>query len=345
MRTEATKSPRERTKHGIVYRPGMPTLSTAIFLLLAAAFLVFLAARFDLDISVALATVYTADPVALAGALTMYYASFAVRGLRWRMLMQAADPNGVEPPSLVACAHYMVLARFVDSIAWLRLGALYRAYLVSNAGASPFPRAVGTLVAEHYLDAVVVLAGVVAVAPMLAVGDENTGLAGAAALAAATITVATVALLLMHRFRSALERILPGRVAPYYGQFHEGAFGGMGMRLLPALTALSVVGWAMAAARWYLALAAIGVSVELPLLVAVSLVNALLAAIPFTPGGLGVVEPGVAGVLAVQLTVDDAVAATLVERAVSYVSLLVIGALLLFGREAVRRHGAGRDVA
>ena len=345
MRSNAKRPAREMTERRRLHALGGPTLSTGLFLFLAAAFLVFLATRFDLDISAALTTVYTADPVALAGALAVYYASFAVRGLRWRILIQAADPQGAEPSSLAAYAYYVVVARFVDSISWLRVGSVYRAYLVSEAGASSFTRAIGTLVAEHYLDAVVVLAGVVAVAPMLAAGDDNNSQAGVAALAAGAIAVATAALLLMRRFRTALERILPGRLATHYGQFHDGAFGGMRMRFLPALTMLSTAGWAMAAARWYLVLEAIGVSVELPLLVAVSLVNALLAAIPFTPGGLGVVEPGVIGVLSLQLPVEDAVAAIVVERAISYLSLLAIGALLLFGREAVRRHGARRDAA
>ena len=64
----------------------------------------------------------------------------------------------------------------------------------------------------------------------------------------------------------------------------------------------------------------------------------MLTTIPLTPGGLGVIEPGIAGLLMWQLAAEDAVSVTLLERAISYISVLIVGGLLFLGGEIVARH-------
>ena len=111
---------------------------------------------------------------------------------------------------------------------------------------------------------------------------------------------------------------------------------------MPLLALLSVAGWLCAVGRWYYVAAALGVSLSVPMALFVSLVNALLAVVPITPGGLGLIEPGVTGVLLLQLPAEQAVAVTLLERSISYVSVLGIGGALLFGREMYRRRHSKR---
>jgi uncharacterized membrane protein YbhN (UPF0104 family) len=68
-----------------------------------------------------------------------------------------------------------------------------------------------------------------------------------------------------------------------------------------------------------------------------TLANSLLTLFP-TPGGLGAVESGVSG-LAMRLSSlasSAVVALVLVDRAISYVSIVVVGALVFLLRQAFR---------
>lgn len=56
-------------------------------------------------------------------------------------------------------------------------------------------------------------------------------------------------------------------------------------------------------------------------------------------------EPGVAGALTLAVAAEDAVSVVLMERLISYVSVVMVGGLLLFAREIARRRGDRRQTA
>ena len=66
---------------------------------------------------------------------------------------------------------------------------------------------------------------------------------------------------------------------------------------LPLVFGLGVLGWMCEVGRLFFVLKALGVSVALGLVLFVPMANGLLSAIPLTPGGLGIVETGVSGLL------------------------------------------------
>ena len=59
----------------------------------------------------------------------------------------------------------------------------------------------------------------------------------------------------------------------------------------------------------------------------VALAGALLSVFP-TPGGIGVVEPGLVGVLMLGVSRESAVAITLVDRTITYLSVVLLGGLV-----------------
>ena len=61
--------------------------------------------------------------------------------------------------------------------------------------------------------------------------------------------------------------------------------------------------------------------------------NGVLSAIPITPGGIGIVETGVSGALQLELSVEVAIAVALVDRSISYVSIIVTGGAAFFVRQ------------
>ena len=87
----------------------------------------------------------------------------------------------------------------------------------------------------------------------------------------------------------------------------------------------------------YLVVQALGFDISFALIVFLTLANSLLSLVP-TPGGVGAVESGVGG-LAVRLsslTASAAAALVLIDRVITYVSVIVLGALLFLVRHAVR---------
>ena len=83
---------------------------------------------------------------------------------------------------------------------------------------------------------------------------------------------------------------------------------------------------------------ALDLHIGFPLVIFLTLANSLLTLVP-TPGGFGAVESGVAG-LVVRfsiLTGSVAAALVLVDRAITYLSIFVVGAAVLIGRQALRR--------
>jgi uncharacterized membrane protein YbhN (UPF0104 family) len=242
-------------------------------------------------------------------------------------------------PGLGECLQLVLIARFVDSVAWFRFGNMYRAYLVSPGHPGRIPHVFGTILSEHVLDAVAVFTAVLAVGAYVAFQGIDIPVVGPVLAGASSIAVLTLGLLAMRRYGVRLARRLPRPIAALYLRLHRGVIDGLGTRRMPLLLLLSLLGWGLAVGRWYFVVAAIGASVSFPLILFLSITNVLIASIPITPGGLGLVEPGATAVLSLELPLELAVAVALIERAISYVSVVVLGAVLFFGRELV---GASR---
>src|SRR4029079_2763009 len=64
----------------------------------------------------------------------------------------------------------------------------------------------------------------------------------------------------------------------------------------------------------------------------IALAGSLLTAVPITPAGLGIVEVGIAGLLTVLYGVPatEAAAIILVDRAISVLSIIVLGSIAYF---------------
>ena len=143
-----------------------------------------------------------------------------------------------------------------------------------------------------------------------------------------------LALVAMRSFGRRVMAVLPvpHKVVDFYDRFEEGVFGSVGARGLPVLGVMSVLIWCTEAMRLYLVVRALGFSdVDLGLSGAmfVALIGSLLTAVPFTPGGLGLVEGGMGLVLTKVFNADPshALAIILVDRTISVFSIVVLGSI------------------
>ena len=125
---------------------------------------------------------------------------------------------------------------------------------------------------------------------------------------------------------------LPHRVIEYYERFEEGVFA-LPPRQIPELAVLTVMIWMTEGLRLFFVIQALGFSdlnLGLSGTLFVALSAALLTAVPLTPGGLGIVEAGVVGILTgiYGVPVTEATAIALVDRAVSVLSIIILGSIL-----------------
>ena len=323
------------------------SLPTLLSFAVAAAFILFLATGVDLDWGETWDNIRSMDPWLYLVAAALYYISFIFRGARWRILaINAAQRNNaprddgdIRVPSTLAMSQLILIGWFVNSIAWLRLGDAYRAHAFAEDSNSSFSWSLGTVLAERVLDtvavAVIMVVSVTAVA--LTIGFSGSKYILIIPMA---MVVGAVALIgLMVKFGTRLAGFMPRRIEGAYHRFHEGTLGSF--EQLPAVMALGIAGWFLEIGRLYFVLQALGIDIGLPMTAVVALGHAILSTVP-TPGGVGAVEPGVTGLLLLKLSRPDAAAAAILDRSITYISVIAIGGMVFLLRQAIHVRRARR---
>lgn len=315
-------------------------IRTLIAFVLAIALIVFLLFRLNIDFSTAWVAIKGSNFLLYILAFVIYYATFPLRGWRWRILLRNAGFPREQLPSIVRFSQIMLINWFTNAILYARLGDAYRAYLLREEKGDKdvsFSKALGTVVAERVID----LISVVVLLVIAGLGFAHGEMGGTARLVLwlgfGVAGVLVVGLVVWWRLQHGLERRLPARVRNIYSLFKEGTFGSFrSLRQLPLIAALSIVIWLLEAGRLWAVSHALGFSLALEIILFVSLAHALITAIPITPGGLGLAEAGMVGLLLLVVNRDQAVTITLLDRSISYLSLVVFGAML-FGYLQIRR--------
>jgi glycosyltransferase 2 family protein len=332
----------DRDEGGMDLRGWLLTRRTLVSAVLAVALLFLLfSVLLRVDAEAMLDHVRRADPLPMAGAFLAHYLTFPLRGLRWRYLLVH---SGIRVSARDA-VEIFCLSWFVNVLAPARLGDVYRAYLLRTHLSAPLPKTVGTLVIERVADILGVFA--LAVAAGLwsfrgRVGPEVEWLLLTGIGIAISITI-LVAVLRMSR--DWVARHLPRRLAPVWHGFQEGAAATLTPGRATVVTIMTMGIWLLEGLRLYLVVAALDLpelGIAYSAAVFVALIGALFSILPLTPAGIGFVEGGIVYALTVYgVTTDAAAAATLADRTITLISVLILGSVLY----AVSPKGARRGVA
>ncbi len=320
------------------------SLPNIISLALALLFLAFLFIWFDVDLADTWQHIRTANPLYLALALGVHYTTFLFRGARWRLLLRSVQQQNEAGPTLFHCSQLVLLGWFANSVSWLRLGDAYRAWLYCEERRASFSRTIGTILAERLLDLATIIVLLAVILPLLlsrGVGRDAGLLAGAAAGMLALLGLGLLALALAGKFPAARPSWLPPWVGTQFQRFRQGALGSFN-RHSPRAAGWGALAWLAEVARLYLVSQALGIDLNPALIIFITLANSVLTLIP-TPGGLGPVELGLKYLLEQlgRLAPGAALSLTLVDRSISYLSVIVTGALLFLVRWLLRRRRAG----
>lgn len=316
----------------------VPAIASAV---IAVALLTFLATRFDVDFGATVDHIKESNPWWYGLAFVTYYMSFIVRGFRWRMLAANVGVHkqpGSRLPSVGESSLLLLLGWFANAIGWLRMGDAYRAYAFSDSARSSMAQSLGIIVAERMIDAVAIFV-LLLTASLWLLMNKDVGPSGLFVMVSLGLAVLGVgALLIMARYGRQLSGWLPVRWQTHYSNFHQGTLGGF--QNLPVLAILSIGGWLLEVGRLFLVIKALGFSVTAPLVLFIALVNAVLSTVPITPGGLGIVEPGIMGLLVISLPQSAAISVAVLDRSLSYLSIVIVGGIAFFLRQAFRRSKA-----
>lgn len=315
------------------------TIGSIVF----AALMLFLLFRFALNVDFGRTwALITGANLALLGVATVaYYLTFPLRGFRWRFVLQR---SGVSVPFRDA-SEILFLSWFVNCLVPAKLGDLYRAYLLKgNYGASA-SRTVGTIFIERIADIIVIFGLALAAGYWSFRGRSRPEIDF---LFIVGFVVAVLLVLLVASLRLYGDRLtarLPARITEFYARFREGSTNAVSLRALPVIFLLTVGIWLLEGARLYfviqaLALPEVGLGISASVFVA--LAAALLTAIPLTPAGVGFVELAIAVALGFYgVGQDPAAAVAFTDRAISILTVIVLGGILYaFSRKVRRAHGA-----
>ncbi len=335
---------------------------TLVPLVIVIAAIAFFVRQEHIDPQKTWAAIRSANFIFLLAAFVIYYLSFPLRALRWRLLLENVgytQANGVKLPKFWKLVEIIFISWFANAIVPAKLGDLYRAYLLRQEAGVSATRSFGTVLAERLLDLSVLLLLFIPsliislhshLPPQLRIGLEIT-------LAAVIIGIA--GLFMLRLFRTYITKMIPTRYHGHYDHFQEGTLGSF--RRLPVLTGLTFGVWACEALRFFfvaMALNLIGGDF-LHIVTAtcfIALGEALLTVVPFTGGGIGLVEGFtgggiglVEGVMLAMITLFTkgianalslATAAILLDRTISLFSIIALGFIvfmLAFGRQATKQ--------
>ena len=318
----------DRTKSGASLRRRFLSRQTAISFVALGGLLALLLTRFDIAWSETWERMRGMNPWWYALAVAVHYTTFIFRGARWRLLLINAT-KGDDPPTPRPTVSYsgrlILMSWFANSVTFFRMGDAYRAYAYAEDSKTSFPRSAGTVLADRLVDLTVVAVLMSVGIVILLIGGQIDPPLPLLVVTAALLGLIVSGLVSMVLARRWVVSRLPARVATTYYHFHDGTMGSFGrMRLV---FALGVLGWLAEVGRLFFVVQALGVSVAVGLVVFVPMANGLLSAIPLTPGGIGVVETGVSGLLQLELTVELALAVALIDRTISYLSIIVTGGI------------------
>ena len=284
----------------------------------------------------------SADYLYLLPAMIAQAACFFLKGTGWRYLLLPAKKN-ISPLSTTAV---LIIGLMINDLFPAKMGELARAYLIGEKEKLPKSLCLSTILVEHLLDILILLAFLLILLPRVSLPPwlQTSGImVGFSAL------IFIVALFFLMRreekFLNWIYRLagfLPGRVQEKIRSLARNVIQGLrvvtGRYLFYSLAFLGGM-WSMAFLIAYLVMAAFGLFLPIQAAVMVTVFSAFGKIIPSAPGAIGTLHYLVILVVAsFGIGKETALAYAIVLHALSFLMEVFLGAaLLLAGHRSLAR--------
>ncbi|MEA2529354.1 MAG: glycosyltransferase 2 family protein [Thermomicrobiales bacterium] len=270
--------------------------------------------------------------------------NYGGRFVKWQMYVRAL---GIELPAGLSARIF--LSGFAMSLTPGKVGELVKAIYVRRATGAPVNRTSAVVAAERITDALAMLILAAIGAAEYAYGRPL--LAVVAGLGVAGILLLQRPDLLMRQIERATDLPLLGRVAAHAQAFVDASGTLFRPGMLLRAVGLGVISWTGECVAFFLVLIGLGVDPSPRLLLIATFilaVSSLAGGASMLPGGLGVADAGIAGLLV--LTLNDegmshttAAAATILIRFATLWFAVILGALVLANLERRWLRAEGSD--
>ncbi len=294
----------------------------------AVAFIILYFLFTKINVSETIEVIKTANPFYFLIAFILYYASFPIRGLRWKKLLE----NTGFKKNTKDLTEILFISFFVNCIVPAKLGDVYRGYMVKKNYNTSGSMAIGTIFIERIFD-LIVLVMLLGICSFLIFGDRiPPDILLTLKIGYALCIILIIGLMFMKDRRGFIENLLPDKINGYYLRFQKGVSSSVIKSTLPLIFLYTLIIWAFEIGRLYFVMKALNMEVLITIVIFIALAAALLTTIPLTPAGLGIVEASVVGVLLivgiVNMNENIAVSIAFIDRIISYWGILIIGSVI-----------------
>lgn len=331
-----TPAQAEVEREGFSLAKSLRSPRTWVSFALAVAIIVFAMRGLNINLQETLQYISEANPWLLLTGFLVFYLTFPLRALRWRMLLRNAgvpvEQGRQSWASLPALMEYIYLSWFANCIVPAKLGDAYRGYLLKRNGQVSFSSTFGTIFAERLLD-MLGLFGLLVLSGWFTFGAQMPPGTSIVFVFGALLVVAILAGLAGLRWLGpVIRRFLPARLHTVYGGFEQAALRSFRPAILPRLVIFTGAIWLLEGLRFFFVVEALnhaGLALVPSAIIFIALASSLLTAIPLTPGGAGLVETVITGVLTffkVGTSLGGAV--TILDRLINFWSIVVLGLVL-----------------
>lgn len=260
----------------------------------------------------------------LLPALGLVCINYLIRFVKWEYLLRVIDIRVPLVPSFV-----IFISGLTMTISPAKMGEVLKSFMLKEYRAVPISRSSPVVVAERASDVIGVM--VLGSAGTLAYGFGREVLAVSVVLMAVFIGIVQTRSLCLKLLRFAERLPLVRKFATHLEEFYESAYTLMKARHLLPTVALSTAGWFFECLAAYLCLRGLGVDLPLLLVTFIFVIASLAGALAMVPGGLGVAEGSMTGLL---ITSDVergvAVAGTMIIRLATFWFAILLGLVGVF---------------
>lgn len=256
----------------------------------------------------------------------VFYSSFLVRGIRWRKLLSNLK-IGI---GTYTATEILFLSWFANCIVPAKIGDIYRSYLLKMRTDSPMTFSVGTILVERIFDLAILIVLLSVSGMMLFTDRMPVQIYRSIEIGLLLLGIFLLGLVAFSLFKGHIFKSVPDKYRSTFQNLYGGVYGSCPNKATFAdASLLTLLVWVLEIGRFLLVTRALGIELNIIMIVFVALAASFLSAIPLTPAGLGAVEVSIVGILAFA-GIDTSVSTTiaLLDRLISYWSILFFGAIL-----------------
>lgn len=260
-------------------------------------------------------------------ALLLVLVNYLVRFIKWEYLIRVLDIRLPAIPSFI-----IFISGLTMTISPAKMGEVMKSFLLKDYRDVPISRSSPVVVAERTTDVIGVV--ILGSAGTLAYNFGRGVLALTIVLMVLFITLIQIRSLCLKLLHVAERLPLIRRFASHLEEFYESAYVLLKARHLVPTVVLSTIGWFFECVAAYVCLRGLGVDLPLSLVMFIFVIASLAGALAMIPGGLGVAEGSMTGLLVANgVEKDAAVAGTMLIRLATFWFAILLGliGLSLYG--------------